>query len=109
MTEQKIENLCQTLVFQFFDVDGIFAHNERVNHIGHQRMNIKVLQYFIKLVILNKIHQNDVEIYDENDYIKYILNDVNEMRKKFKIPERNINQTFSLFSAEDFITEYKSM
>lgn len=41
------------------------------------------------------------------DYEKYIMNDINNIRRRFGIMERELNETFSLFSAEDFQTEYK--
>ena len=64
---------------------------------------------FTKLVILHKIHANDLEIYNEDEYIKYVLNDINDVRRRFGVPERSTNETFSLFTAQDFTTEYRSM
>lgn len=62
---------------------------------------------FIKLVILNKIDAIELEAYNVEDYEKYIMNDINNIRRRFGIMERELNETFSLFSAEDFQTEYK--
>ncbi len=41
------------------------------------------------------------------DYENYIMNDINNIRRRFGIPERELNEIFSLFSAEDFQTEYR--
>ena len=64
---------------------------------------------FSKLVVLRTLEVSDLDFYNEQEYIKYVLNDLNEIRKKYKIPERDLNKKFSLFREKDFLEEYKTL
>jgi hypothetical protein len=64
---------------------------------------------FSQLIILKRLEEDDLNFYNEEKYITYVLNDHNNIRRRFGIPMRDINQKFSLFREEDFINEYRSM
>jgi hypothetical protein len=58
---------------------------------------------------LKKLEEIDLEIYNEDEYKSYVLEEQKNIRKMFGIPERALKKAFSLFREEDFITEYKFM
>jgi transposase len=64
---------------------------------------------FSKLVVLNTLKGSDLDFYNEQEYINYVLKDLNQIRTQNKIPERDLNNKFSLFREKDFLDEYKTM
>ena len=69
----------------------------------------EIEESFSKLVVLRTLEVGDLDCYNEENYINYVLNDVNRIRRQNNISERDLNRTLSLFREKDILDEYKTM